>query len=227
VGDEPRPKWYRQFVDGYRFIMANRMFRTLWFFSTFIGLCFSAATSGIVLFVIRHEHLPASLYGTFLLSAALGGIVGSVLATPLKKRLGTGPTMALANLFACVSLVIIGAIPSIWAAVAGFLVSSLAVLIWNVLMMSLRQSLVPGRMLGRVHGTWRTLLWGAMPIGSVVGGLLARINLTFPFLFAGGAGVIASIIFFRFLMSLPNPEDIDNGDRPITEVAPTGLPLED
>lgn len=227
VGDAPRPKWYLQFVDGYRFIMANRMFRTLWFFTTFIGLCFSAATSGIVLFVIKHEHLPPSLFGTFLLSGALGGIAGSLVAAGLKKRLGAGLTMALANLVACASLIIIGAFPSIWAAAVGFFISSLAVLIWNLLIVSLRQSIVPGAMLGRVHGTWRTLLWGTMPLGSVIGGLLGRIDLTYPFLFAGGVGLVASVVFFRFLKSLPNPEDVDNGDRPVTEVGPTGITLED
>lgn len=227
VGAAPRPKWYTQFVDGYRFIMANRMFRTLWFFTTFIGLCFSAATAGIVLFVIKHEGLPPSLYGTFLLSGAVGGILGSIAAAPLKRRLGGGLTMTLANVSACAALVVIGAIPSIWAAATGFLISSFSVLVWNILIMSLRQSIVPGRMLGRVHGTWRTLLWGTMPIGSVIGGLLGRVDLTFPFLFAGGAGVLASLIFFRFLKSLPNPEDVDNGDRPVTEVGPTGIVLED
>jgi Na+/melibiose symporter-like transporter len=227
LGGQPRPKWYTQFVDGYRFIMANRMFRTLWFFTTFIGLCFSAATAGIVLFVIKHEGLPPSLYGVFLLSGAAGGIIGSLVASRLKRLWGAGLTMALANLVSCVALVVTGAVPSIWAAVAGFFVSSLTVLIWNVLVMSLRQSVVPGRLLGRVHGTWRTLLWGTMPLGSVIGGLVGRIDLTYPFLFAGGAGVVASVIFFPFLKSLPNPEDVDNGDRPVTEVGPTGVTLED
>jgi Na+/melibiose symporter-like transporter len=227
IGSEPRPRWYTQFVDGYRFIMANRMFRTLWFFQTFIGLCFSAATASLVLFLIKGEGLPPSLYGVFLITGAVGGILGSVVAAPLKRRWGGGLTMAIVNLLTCVALVAVGIVPSIWVAAAGFFVSSLAVLIWNVLVMSLRQSVVPGRLLGRVHGTWRTLLWGTMPLGSVIGGLLARINLAYPFLIAGGLGVVASVVFFRFLMSLPNPEDVDNGDRPVTEVGPTGVTLED
>jgi hypothetical protein len=66
-----------------------------------------------------------------------------------------------------------------------------------------------------------------MPLGSVIGGLLARINLALPFELAGGAGVIGGVIFFRFLRSLPNAEDVDNGDRPAAELGPTGLPLED
>jgi len=227
VGDAVRPKWYRQFVDGYRFIMANRMFRTLWFFTTFTGLCFSAATASFVLFLVKQDGLPPALYGVFLITGAVGGILGSLVATRLKRRLGSGLTMAIANLVSCVALLIVGLVPFLWAAAAGFFVTSFTVIIWNVLIMSLRQSITPGAMLGRVHGTWRTLLWGTMPLGSIVGGLLARINLALPFVVAGGAGVIGAIVFFRFVMSLPNAEDVDNGDRPVTESGPTGLPLED
>jgi Na+/melibiose symporter-like transporter len=227
VGDGERPKWYLQFVDGYRFIMANRMFRTLWFFTTFIGLCFSAATASFVLFLVKQTGLPPALYGPFLLFGAIGGILGSLFASWFKKRLGAGTTMALANLVSCLALLFVGLVPTIWAAAIGYFLSSFTVLIWNILVMTLRQSVTPGALLGRVHGTWRTLLWGTMPLGSVIGGLLARVNLALPFELAGGAGVLASIIFFRFLSRLPNAEDVDNGDRPDTQYSPTGLPLED
>ena len=227
VGAEPRPKWYMQFVDGYRFIMASKMFRTLWFFQTFIGLCFSAATAGVVLLVIKFEGLPASFYGFFLVAGAIGGIVGSVVAAPLKRAWGAGMAMAVSMVVSCAALVFIGLVPVIWAAALGFFLSTLSIIVWNVLVMSLRQSFTPGRLLGRVHGTYRTLLWGATPFGSVVGGLIGRINLTYPFIFAGGIGVIATIVFFRFIARLPNPEDVDNGDRPETELGYAGLPQED
>ena len=227
VGAEPRPRWYTQFVDGYRFIMASRMFRTLWFFQTFIGLCFTAATAGVVLFVIKAEGLPVNLYGFFLVAGAAGGIVGSVLAAHLKRWWGAGRAMAISMVVSLASLVFVGVVPTIWAAALGFFLSTLTIIVWNVLVMSLRQSFTPGRLLGRVHGTYRTLLWGATPIGSIIGGLLGRINLAYPFIFAGGVGVIATIVFFRFISRLPNPEDVDNGDRPETETGYGGLPLED
>jgi MFS family permease len=227
VGEGVRPKWYLQFVDGYRFIMANKMFRTLWFFTTFTGLCFSAATASFVLFLVKQTGLPPSLYGTFLLTGAAGGILGSVFAAWFKKKLGAGLTMAISNLVSCAALLLVGLVPTIWAAAAGFFISSFSVLVWNVLILTLRQSIVPGAMLGRVHGTWRTLLWGIMPLGSVIGGLLARLGLALPFELAGGAGVLGALVFFRFLKGLPNAEDVDNGDRPVTESGPTGLPMED
>ena len=81
-------------------------------------------------------------------------------------------------------------------------------------MMSLRQAVIPGRLLGRVHGTWRTLLWGAMPLGSLLGGGLALFGLGVPWI-VGGVGItVLGLVFYRFLMSLPDPETIDNGDEP-------------
>ena len=87
-----------------------------------------------------------------------------------------------------------------------------SITVWNILIMSFRQSIIPGRLLGRIHGTWRTLLWGSMPVGAIIGGLIGRIDLTLPFLIGGGLSAVAGIIWFRFLTTLPNPEDIDNGD---------------
>jgi len=227
AGAAPQPRWYTQFVDGYRFIMANRMLKTLWFFSTFTGLCFSAATASFVLFLVKQTGLPPSLYGVFLLTGAAGGVLGSVFASRFNRRLGLGWTMAWSNLVCCLALLVVGLFPVLWVSAAAFFASSFAVLIWNVLMLTLRQSIIPGALLGRVHGTWRTLLWGTMPLGSVIGGLLARVDLALPFQLAGGAGVLAALVFFRFLTTLPNAEDIDNGDRPASELGLTGLPIED
>ena len=106
-----------------------------------------------------------------------------------------------------------GAVPVVWVAAVGLAVSSGAVTVWNVLVMSLRQSVIPSRLLGRVHGTWRTLLWGTMPLGSVLGGLLGRVDLAAPMIVAGALTTVAGVVWFRFLATLPDPAEIDNGGR--------------
>lgn len=209
---EPRVAWYRQFVDGLRFIMANGMLRTLWFFSTFVGIMSSAATATFVLFVLDKLKVPEALFGVFLLSAAVGGLIGAWLANRLRIRLGAGLTMAIASLLSGLVLVFAGIWPVLWVGALTFGVSSLAITVWNILVMSLRQSVIPGRLLGRVHGTWRALLWGSMPLGSLLGGLVARVDLALPLIIFGGLDALASLVFFRFVMTLPNPEDVDNGD---------------
>lgn len=209
-----REPWRRQFVEGLRFITANRMLVTLWLLSTFTGLAISAATGSFVLYLVQRVGLPPSLFGVFLLSGAVGAIIGSLVVDRVKRLLGAGLTMAVGNVMFSLSIFAIGLAPQLWLAAVGLFASSVGVILWNVLVMSLRQSMVPGRLLGRVHGTWRTLLWGAMPLGSLLGGLLGRVDLALPFLVGGGAATVASLVFFRFVVTLPNAEDVDNGDGP-------------
>ena len=65
---------------------------------------------------------------------------------------------------------------------------------WNVVTVSLRQALVPDDLLGRVNSAYRFFGWGAMPLGALLGGLVAeRTNLHVPFL-AGGTLMIAATL---------------------------------
>jgi hypothetical protein len=202
------------------------MLVTLWLFSTFVGIVTSAATASWVLFVLERLAVPEALFGVFMLSGAVGGILGAVLANRMKTAWGAGLTMAIMTVVDGLAFLFVGLVPTLWAGAVGFAVSAGSVTIWNILVMSIRQSFIPGRLLGRVHGTWRTLLWGAMPIGSLIGGLLGRIDLTVPLIAGGAAATIASVIFFRFLMTLPNPEDIDNGDEHLLGSEPGAGPTD-
>lgn len=198
----------RQLTDGYRFIMSHPMLRPLWFLSILIALFFSAAIATDVLFVLERLEVPEKWFGVFMLSGAVGGILGAAVVSPLKHRFGAGPVMAAANFVGPVALVVMGFFPTIPVAVVCFAVSFGSTSVWNVLVMSLRQAAIPGHLLGRVHGTWRTLLWGTMPLGSLLGGLLARIDLTTPLIVAGGLTVVVSLVGYRFLHGLPDPEDV-------------------
>jgi Na+/melibiose symporter-like transporter len=225
---EPPVPWHRQLADGYRFLVGNRMLVKLWLLSTFMGIAGNVATGVWALFVLEGLGVPEAWFGIFMLSGAVGGILGSMAAARLKSWLGAGMVMAVMNVTASLSFLFVGLVPTIWSAALGFAVSSASITIWNVLVMSLRQSIIPSRLLGRVHGTWRTLLWGAMPFGALLGGLLGRVGLAVPLIVGGIASVIASVLFFRFLASLPNPEDVRNGDdeeqqRPVGPIEPPGV----
>ena len=197
------------------------MLRTLWFFSTFIGICFSAATASFVLFLIKRVGLPAPLFGVFMLSGAVGGIVGSVLVARAKDRFGGGPVMAFANLMSALALVFIGLVPQLWAALVGFFITSLTVTAWNILVMSLRQSIIPGTPAGA----------GARHLAHPALGCHADRSRHRRSCWAGSTWwcrswwaeaprTLAGLVFYRFLTRLPNPEDVDNGD-PHPEAGPT------
>ena len=209
---EPHIAWYRQLTDGFRYIAGNPMLRKLWIISVAIALCFSAATATLVLYVLNRLGLPEAWYGAFILAGAVGSLGAAALADRLKVRFRAGPVMAVAQTMSLAALVLMGAVPVLGVVAFGYFLSAGGTTAWNILVMSLRQAAIPSRLLGRVHGTWRTLLWGTMPLGSLLGGLLGRIDLRAPFLVAGGLATLVALVSFRFLAGLPNPEDLDDAD---------------
>jgi MFS family permease len=203
-----REPWLHQLLAGYRFVRGHELLWPLWVLSVAIGICHSAATSTYVLFALETLGVPEAWFGTFVLVGAVGGLAGSAVANRLAERFGTGHVMAAANALGLGAWVAAGAAPVLGVAAVSMFVSFGCTVVWNVLVMSLRQSLIPDRMLGRVHGTWRTLLWGAMPLGSLLGGLLARGGLQLPLLVGGGAGLVLALVGYRFLTRLPDPGDV-------------------
>jgi MFS family permease len=219
--DDEGVRWYRQFADGFRFIRSSPMLLKLWIVTTLGGLFFSFGTGSMVLWILGPVGVPEAWFGVFMLSGAVGGVIGSIAAPKLKTRFGAGPVMASALVVDGLALALMGVAPNVVPVAAGFLISSAGILVFNVLIMSLRQAAVPGHLLGRVHGTWRTLLWGTMPLGTMLGGFVARIDLALPFLIGGGVCVVIAVITFGFMRSLPNPEDLhpDGGGSPSAHTA--------
>jgi Na+/melibiose symporter-like transporter len=216
----------QQLSEGLRFILASPMLRWLWLLSTVTALCFSLATSSFILFLVDRVGLPQEFFGLFMVGGAVGGLLAALATSRLARAWGAGRTMAIMTVIEALALLLVGLVPYLAAAIIGSIVMSSAVTVWNILVMSLRQSAIPGRLLGRVHGTWRTVLWGIMPLGSVLGGLIASVDLALPFVIGGGGALLVALVSFRFLRGLPNPEHIDNGDSPLESAGIQPPPLE-
>jgi MFS family permease len=201
--------WRAELVTGFRFIWDSAMLRPLWMVSVLIGVCHAAITSTLVLFILERLHVPEAWYGAFMLAGAVGSLSAAAATNRLKTRFGTGPVMAAANAVGLGAWFLAGAFPLAWVGAVAIFVSFGCTTAWNVLVMSLRQAAVPNQLLGRVHGTWRTALWGAMPLGSLIGGLLARDGYSTPLIVGATAGLMVSAVGHRYIVSLPDPEKLD------------------
>jgi Na+/melibiose symporter-like transporter len=201
--------WRAELVAGFRFIWADTMLRPLWAVSVLTGICHAAITSTLVLFVLERLDVPEAWYGAFMLAGAAGALTAAATTNRLKVRFRTGPVMAVANAVGLGAWFLAGAFPLVWVGAAAIFVSFGCTTAWNVLVMSLRQAAVPNHLLGRVHGTWRTALWGAMPLGSLIGGLLARDGYSTPLIVGATAGLMVAVVGHRYIASLPDPETFD------------------
>lgn len=167
-----------------------------------------------VLFV-RELGLSASTLGAFLAAGGLGVVLGSRLARPLAQRLGLGRTLWATGIVtapAALAMPLVDGGVWLWAAAAGWLVTTAKSGVSNVLAVSLRQSLTPTALLGRMNATFRFLLTGALTLGSVAAGLLGHYASLRTALWVG-AGCLAlswlplALSPVRHLHSLPAGDD--------------------
>lgn len=200
---EETDKEPRRFVEdmkfGISYLYNQKVLRRLVVTTAMIGLCYSMGTATMVLFIIKDLGLSEKYFGVIMAIQGVGAIAGSLIASKMSTKFGRSQVMTFAIVISSAVLLFQGFSPNIYIFVAlatfgGFVISQ-----WNILLMATYQTVIPIELYGRIHGTRRTLVWGAMPIGSLFGGLLANFNLRLP-MYVGGAIAcaisIASIAFF-------------------------------
>ena len=81
--------------------------------------------------------------------------------------------------------------------------SGVAIVLWNVITVSLRQRIIPDQLLGRVNSVYRFFGWGTISLGTLLGGVLVSAGepflgrewaLRMPFLLAGAAYVVLLLL---------------------------------
>jgi len=187
---------------GIRYLYEDKVLLKLVLLTSSIGFFFSASSSTMVLFLTETLQTPIALFGFLFAAPAVGALVGSMIVPKISERLGRTTAMAWSIFLSSVLVVIQGFSPNYWVLAALMVLSSLVITGWNILLMSTYHQIIPGELFGRIHGTRRTLVWGLMPIGALLGGVLASIDLRLPFIAGGIACSVLAIWGFRFVVNL-------------------------
>nr|BFD87490.1 hypothetical protein StreXyl84_68910 [Streptomyces sp. Xyl84] len=177
--------------EGVAFVLRHRTLRLTLAASALYGLVFSATFSMLVLLSDRTLGLSGTGYGLLLTAGSLGAVAGSWLAPRAADRL---PTVRLARWSLVASgaaYALLGAAPNPALAAVALAANGVFMMGWNIPVMSLRQRLTPEHLQGRVMSVSRLCAWGTMPIGALLGGLLAEI-LSVPAVFVVCGAVLAA-----------------------------------
>ncbi len=187
---------------GLAWFLRHRMLRVLALVISTLAFCQAVVLSVLVLYGLRVLHLGTSGYGLFLAAGALGNVGGGLVASRVYARFGPAMAVLGAGLVAAGAYVVLSRTSLVAVAVVGLAMQAIAVAVGNVSTMSLRQTVIPSELLGRVNNAFRTCVFGAMPVGALVGGLLAgRLGLPTTFLLAGVAQAALLIVLARPLIS--------------------------
>jgi MFS family permease len=167
----------REIGEGLRFVLGNRLLRSIAMCTGSSNLFSNISGAMLIVLFARDLRLSPGTIGLFFSFGAMGGLAGALVATRVAARIGQGPAIwipiAVAGPFQLlVPIVQRGWL--LWAAAFGYLVYGVAVVVYNITQVSFRQGLTPERLLGRMNATMRFLVWGTVPIGGLIGGVLGK-----------------------------------------------------
>lgn len=193
----------REVAEGLRFVFGHPVLRTIGAATATSNLFSSIGGAAFMLFAINELKMSPALIGAAFSIGSVGGLVASLVAGRLSRRFGVGrvivATVALGGPFEfAVGLGSAGAdvLNLFLIAAAGFAMGGSGT-IYNINQVSLRQAITPEAMSGRMNATMRWFVWGTMPIGSIIGGIIGETLGVRAAILIGGAG--ASLAFVPLL----------------------------
>ena len=190
----------RDIADGLRWLFNHRLLRVLAMLLLVLNATFAAGEAVLVLYALEVLHLGTVGYGLLLSLLAVGGLVGTVLAPALLRWLGLRGLLVGVGLAQGVLLLGMGLSSSLAVAVLAMVLLGVSSMAWNVVTVSLRQRIVPARLLGRVTSSYRVIGLGAMSVGALLGGVLAgAYGLHSPYLISGCALLVATLVSLPFI----------------------------
>ncbi|MEU4670836.1 MFS transporter [Amycolatopsis sp. NPDC023774] len=162
--------------EGFRYVVRDRLLLGLALRPAVGNLAFGAVGAVLVLFAQDTLGLSSVGYGFLLAADAVGGLLGAmVVAGPLEKLVGTGTALTLTAVVEGGSILVFGLADNPWLAGAMFVLCGCGMATTMVLGWSLRQAIVPGRLMGRVAAASRLVALSAGPLGALLGGWLASV----------------------------------------------------
>lgn len=205
----------RQIGEGVRFVLGNPYLRAI-AGSTSSSNLFSNMIWGIApVYLYRDLGLGAATVGAIFGIGALGTLLAALVANRVALRVGLGRAIVGSAALGGPASLLLPAAPV--AAAAPWIAVSMVLLgfsnvVYNVNQVSFRQAITPTSIQGRMNATMRFLVWGTIPIGSILGGVVATAVGVHTAIWIGALGsclpflsVLLSPV--RTLQAMPAAED--------------------
>ena len=195
--DGAKPKMRGQIADGWRYVWRHPLLRPIAFCTANSNLFAAMSQAILILYAIRVLGLNAGSIGLIFAIGNIGFLGGAFVARRIADRLGVGPTIiGAAMMFGSTGVLVplatrATAFPLLiaWLTVGGF-----GGVVYNINQVSLRQAITPDRMQGRMNATMRFMVWGTLPVGAFIGGVLGKTVGLKPTLWVAAIGGVVSFV---------------------------------
>lgn len=173
--DQPVLRLRAQLADGLRWVRRSPVVLRLVIIASLVSLTTEMAQAQLVLYALEDLRLDEAAFGLFAFVGGAGGLLGAGVAPRLVRLSGRRAVLATGLALSGLSFLGMGLTdrPLLSAVLFGLFAAGVVAV--NVVLGTVRHAIVPGELLGRVLGVWRTLVWGAIPVGALLGGVLTQL----------------------------------------------------
>lgn len=193
------PAFMNELKEGFSWLMKHEVLRPMAFTLGALNFFSQVAFASYILFAQEVLHASVYVFAILGTAGALGGFLGGLIAPRIIKKIGDGPSLTIALIGMPALTTIVFVIHQWYFLYAVTFLETFFSVLWNVVTVTFRQTIIPTEILGRVNSGYRFFGWGSMPLGAIVGGLIVSISqdhisrnlaLRIPFLVAGAIGFL-------------------------------------
>lgn len=177
-----RPSVRSEIADGFRFLMGQRLLRTMAVLIGVLNVTLTAALAVLVLLARERLHLGSVGYGLLFTAVAVGGVLGSAFGDRVVRRVTAAWTIRVGLIIEALTHLALAASGSPF--LVGFALFAFGVhaAMWTMVSNSLRQRLTPPELMGRSASLNLFIAFGGNAVGAVLGGVLAKqFGITAPY----------------------------------------------
>ncbi|MFI7673235.1 MFS transporter [Actinophytocola sp. NPDC049390] len=200
---QARPNAFKAIGAGLSWVLRHPVLRTITVATAVFWFFYSALQALYVLYLVRDLDVPAGWVAAIFAAAGPGAMVGSWLSIAVMRRLGLGRTVVWGVGAATSVLLLVplsGFAGSLWLVIVLLAASQfgygLFSQIGTVIQTTLRQVLTPDDMQGRVVASLRAMSLAMVPVGALLGGVLADVFGVAPVLWAASIGALTPVLVY-------------------------------
>lgn len=188
----------KEIGEGVRFVAKSNLLRPIAVATGINNLFSQILYTPFLLYLTKELGMDAGQIGLAFGGSSLGAVLGALFGQRIGTRLGIGRTVLGTSLLMALAAFLVPAsrylpIPLLWLMLSGFFVGGSGV-VYNINQVSLRQAYTPGPMQGRMNASMRTIIWGTIPVGALIGGQLGDHLGLWPTMLLGAIGGMTALV---------------------------------
>jgi predicted MFS family arabinose efflux permease len=176
--DDSRAGLRAEIAEGLSFVLRHPILRKIVACTGTANLFGSMAVALEIVFLVRVLRVRPAETGLLIAAASLGGVAGGVLSGRLARRIGSARIIWYSLLVLSLPELLVPLAEPGWrvtAFVVGAAFGYFGAVVYNVAQVSYRQAICPPRLLGRMNAAVRWVVWGTIPLGGLLGGVLGTL----------------------------------------------------